>query len=81
MMSEIQANYPQIFDVYSELGRSFVNDMQKYLAIEKEQIESAYFCGTQHSIPIHVTKFKYTWDESEEEAKAFFETNYGKYSY
>lgn len=77
MMSEIQANYPQLFDVYSQLGRSFVNDMHKYLAMEKEQIESAYFCGTQHSIPIHVTKFKYSWEESEAEAKAFFETNYG----
>lgn len=77
MMSEIQANYPQLFDVYSQLGRSFVNDMHKYLTMEKEQIESAYFCGTQHSIAIHVTKFKYSWEESEAEAKVFFQSNYG----
>lgn len=41
MMSEIQANYPQLFDVYTQLGRSFVNDMHKYLAMEKEQIINA----------------------------------------
>jgi hypothetical protein len=37
MMSEIQANYPQLFDVYTQIGRSFVNDMHKYLAIEQQQ--------------------------------------------
>lgn len=46
MMSEIQANYPQIFDVYSQLGRSFVNDMHKYLEVEKEQIIKAFCEGT-----------------------------------
>lgn len=45
MMSEIQANYPQIFDVYSQLGRSFVNDMHKYLAMEQQQIIEAFNSG------------------------------------
>lgn len=45
MMSEIQANYPQIFDVYSQLGRSFVNDMHKYLAMEQQQIIEAFNAG------------------------------------
>lgn len=46
MMSEIQTNYPQIFDVYSQLGRSFLNDMSKYLEVEKEQIIKAFCEGT-----------------------------------
>lgn len=45
MMSEIQANYPQLFDVYSQLGRSFVNDMHKYLAMEQQQIIDAFNAG------------------------------------
>ena len=77
MMSEIQANYPQLFDVYTQLGRSFVNDMHKYLAMEREQIEEAFFCGAQNLMPLHLTKAKNTWEESEIEATAFYEKTYG----
>ena len=45
MMSEIQANYPQLFDLYTQLGRSFVNDMHKYLAMEQQQIIEAFNSG------------------------------------
>jgi hypothetical protein len=59
---------------FSSYYSEFVNQAK---AMEKEQIEGAYFCGSQHSVSLNVKRFKYTWEESEVEAKEFYQTNYG----
>lgn len=70
MMSEIQANYPHLFDVYSQLGRSFVNDMHKYLEMEKEQIIEAFNSGqAKEASECFWTKGNY-----------YYENKYGKHT-
>lgn len=69
MMSEIQANYPQIFDVYSQLGRSFVNDMHKYLAMEQQQIIEAFNSGqAKEAVDVFWTK-----------GESYYENIYGRH--
>lgn len=67
MMLEIEANYPQLFDVYSQLGRSFMNDMSKFLEIEKEQIIKAFNEGT--------------WSDDEKiKADEYYKLKYGRHN-
>ena len=63
--------------VYLHPGSGWPKAIEQALAMEKEQLEGAYFCGSQHSVSLNVKRFKYTWEESEKEAKEFYQTNYG----
>jgi hypothetical protein len=42
LMTELKELHPELFDVYTEKGRQFVNNFHKYLDIEKEQIVQAF---------------------------------------
>lgn len=72
MMSEIQANYPQLFDVYTQLGRSFINDMSKYLRKEEDQIHEAYDEGFTSGYGNKKPKY--------EDAVEYYQSTYGKHT-
>jgi hypothetical protein len=39
---ELEKLHPNLFDIYTEKGRQFLNHFHKFLQIEKEQICNAY---------------------------------------
>jgi hypothetical protein len=39
---ELEKLHPNLFDIYTEKGRQFVNHFHKFLQVEKEQIYNAY---------------------------------------
>jgi len=45
VFSELEALFPNYFNVYTTEGKEFINHFHKYLAIEREQIEEAYNVG------------------------------------
>lgn len=45
LMTEIEQNYRDLFNVNTEKGRNFINQMHKYLVLEKEQIIDAHNAG------------------------------------
>ena len=42
---ELEKLHPNLFDIYTEKGRKFVNHFHKFLEIEKKQIKDAYEAG------------------------------------
>jgi hypothetical protein len=42
LMTELKELHPELFDVYTEKGRQFVNNFHKYLDIEKEQVIQSF---------------------------------------
>jgi predicted RNA-binding protein with RPS1 domain len=49
--NELEKMHPNLFNIYSEDGRNFINHFHKFLAIEKEQIMNAYEDGqSEYSI-------------------------------
>jgi hypothetical protein len=42
---ELEKLHPNLFDIYTEKGRQFVNHFHKFLEVEKEQIMEAYDAG------------------------------------
>ncbi len=42
LMTELRDLHPELFDVYSDKGRQFLNNFHKYIAIEKQQIVEAF---------------------------------------
>ena len=45
VFSELETLFPNYFNVYTTEGKEFINHFHKYLAIEKEQIKSAFTKG------------------------------------
>ena len=45
VMIKLEKLHPNLFDIYTEKGRQFVNHFHKYLDIEKQQILDAYKSG------------------------------------
>ena len=43
--SRLEELHPDLFDMHSQRGRTFVNEFHQFLAVEKEQMESAYLAG------------------------------------
>jgi hypothetical protein len=43
--NELEKMHPNLFNIYSEDGRNFINHFHKFLAIEKQQIIDAYQNG------------------------------------
>ena len=42
VFSELEALFPNYFNVYTTEGKEFINHFHKYLAIEREQIVNAF---------------------------------------
>ena len=47
--SELEKLHPNLFNIYSEDGRNFINHFHKFLEIEKEQIIHAFDHGEDFS--------------------------------
>jgi hypothetical protein len=45
LMTELRELHPEFFEVHTEKGRQFLNNFHKYIAIEKEQMISAFDNG------------------------------------
>ena len=45
LMTELKELHPELFDVYTEKGRQFVNNFHKYLQIEKDQVVQSFNDG------------------------------------
>jgi hypothetical protein len=45
VFSELEALFPNFFNVYTTEGKEFINHFHKYLAIEKEQMALCYKVG------------------------------------
>jgi hypothetical protein len=43
--NELEKMHPNLFNIYSEDGRNFINHFHKFLAIEKQQLLDAYDAG------------------------------------
>jgi hypothetical protein len=43
--NELEKMHPNLFNIYSEDGRNFINHFHKFLAIEKQQIKDAWEDG------------------------------------
>ena len=41
--SELEKLHPNLFNIYSEDGRNFINHFHQFLAVEKQQIIDAYY--------------------------------------
>ena len=41
--SELEKLHPNLFNIYSEEGRNFINHFHQFLAVEKQQIIDAYY--------------------------------------
>jgi hypothetical protein len=47
LMTELKELHPELFDVYTEKGRQFVNNFHKYIAIEKQEIINDFINGSE----------------------------------
>jgi len=45
VFSELEALFPNYFNVYTTEGKEFINHFHKFLAIEKEQMSLCYEVG------------------------------------
>jgi len=45
LMTELRELHPEFFEVHTDKGRQFLNNFHKYIGIEKEQIQDAYYHG------------------------------------
>lgn len=43
VFSELEKLHPQLFNVYTQEGRDFLNHFHKFLELEKQQIEKAVY--------------------------------------
>ena len=58
LMTELKELHPELFDVYTEKGRQFVNNFHKYLDIEKEQIVQAFNDGALDGLLLGTEYYK-----------------------
>jgi len=42
LFNKLEELHPELFDIYTQKGRDFVNEFHKYLEIEKQQIIEAH---------------------------------------
>ena len=42
---ELEQKHPELFNVYTIKGKSFINDFYKYIEMEKQQIIDAFWNG------------------------------------
>jgi ABC-type Zn uptake system ZnuABC Zn-binding protein ZnuA len=63
LMTELKELHPELFDVYTEKGRQFVNNFHKYLDIEKEQIVQAFNYGGSIDLVIGSDYYKLIYGE------------------
>ena len=40
--SRLEELYPDLFNIHSERGRTFVNEFHQFLGVEKDQLKHAY---------------------------------------
>lgn len=62
VFNELEKLHPELFNVYSEKGRDFLNHFHKYLELEREQIIEAH--GNKQktkSNPNSIVTFGYTY--------------------
>jgi hypothetical protein len=45
MFSQLEIDQPQLFNINTAEGKAFVNSYLKYIELEKQQIETAFFYG------------------------------------
>lgn len=45
VFSELEALFPNYFNVYTTEGKEFINHFHKFLAIEREQMHAEYMRG------------------------------------
>jgi hypothetical protein len=45
MFSQLEIDQPQLFNVYTTEGKDFINSYIKFIEMEKQQIETAFFYG------------------------------------
>ena len=48
LMQDLEKNHPELFNIYSEKGRQFVNHYIKYIEMEKQQIIDAAIWMPDH---------------------------------
>ena len=63
LMTELKELHPELFDVYTEKGRQFVNKFHKYLDIEKQQIVQAFNDGGSIDLVIGSDYYKLIYGE------------------
>lgn len=62
LMTELKELHPELFDVYTEKGRQFVNNFHKYLDIEKEQIVQAFNEGALDGLQLGAEYYKFIYE-------------------
>lgn len=67
-MRIVEKYAPQLFDTYNANARNFIDEMTPILAVEREQIEQAYWSGTEY------------WEKGEQPAAQYFNETYKKQS-
>lgn len=58
LMTELKELHPELFDVYTEKGRKFVNNFHKYLDIEKEQVIQSFNDGALDGLLLGAEYYK-----------------------
>jgi hypothetical protein len=78
VFSELEALFPNYFNVYTTEGKEFINHFHKYLAMEKEQMKDSYKQGFAYRDTWN-WELEVDWDEdSTQENNQEFEQYYNE---
>lgn len=61
---ELEQKHPELFNVYTNKGKSFINDFHKYIEMEKQQIRKAYLVDVYNSQYGFEQYYNETYDKS-----------------
>ena len=69
VFSELEKLHPQLFNVYTQEGRDFLNHFHKFLEIEKQQIMKAVFDSMGTNIDPNMGRAEQYYNETYKNTK------------